>query len=415
MKFTAKKATVLTPIMLGLLVLPGCATSTVPYVPTSTTSMSTEVQGSIEDVFDEYIGVMMDNPDFATALLSMKEEGTPVRGFEEELEILDSLVVEDENFDLVQQKVQLENGLSAQDSEVLAKAYPAMLTSLVLNSESEDKEFFAVVDPSAFDLRDGIWYGVKEGAVAYVDDQGRYVDFSLTGLRGASFTSDGKNISLGDLAGKNIPGQDADNPAVRDVTEAAKKVNAWLIENSDSSEMTTAKAVNGEVLSKFNPEGKTKIKLAVGDDGDFYGITGKGSNGEEVLYDYYSFSAVIENVDLESISDKEALPEGYYTDLAAAGQTLTNAYENFEFDKRPEGNSWSPSKDQLSELAAVLNANSETKTTGEDSPYEPMVDPDTEWSVGEDGSASFMVVTLDGQDYEFSPLFTSDRYVPDSE
>lgn len=139
MKFTAKKATVLTPIMLGLLVLPGCATSTVPYVPTSTTSMSTEVQGSIEDVFDEYIGVMMDNPDFATALLSMKEEGTPVRGFEEELEILDSLVVEDENFDLVQQKVQLENGLSAQDSEVLAKAYPAMLTSLVLNSESEDK------------------------------------------------------------------------------------------------------------------------------------------------------------------------------------------------------------------------------------------------------------------------------------
>lgn len=383
------KIAMTTPLALGLMFgASGCGSEANSPVPAPDLNvMSQEVKTNIESTVANGIKWYDGKEAFSdsVSIFAMSGEEVDLGKFTEEIKTLDNFVSADSGLDEAKSKVkelskemELSTGgdfaLDDESLTVSLKTFP--LLSLTDDHQFEGAPFTVEVDPDGFENINGAWVQTKDGAVSFIDGDGRYADFAEVS-EGLAFTPDGKYFSF-----KNM-NMDEDRSALdedisvlqTEVNYAAMLVETWL------SEQGTEKGIESKNLAKKSNEIFGPAKFSVGFKialtGNLEGyqiVCTSEKTGAKVVYD--SKEGSTDATTGESKSERVTVQELYDEYLGVID--------------RPDSVIDLVEPDALKLIVEDINVNDIKK--------------DASWSVKDENGSFTVIASLDGKDYKFKDI-----------
>lgn len=182
------KKVLLAPLM-GSLVLgaTACTHKTDDNLPNA---VKKNIEQTMGEVFD-----LTESEDFMLALSDMSGDWKAIDGYSKEMSKLESLVADDENVtEFIKEAKTFMDEKDEKKIKITGKATP-FVSTFYAYSPTGVKVDRVSADPSGFEKKDNGWVPVKNGALGYMDEKGRYVAFSGT-ADNISFNDNGDKLTL---------------------------------------------------------------------------------------------------------------------------------------------------------------------------------------------------------------------------
>lgn len=367
------------PLALGLVLgTASCTTSTTE--PESTSNMPQDVKANIENSMSSMIGLYGQNEDFLEAIFTLGSTGGELKGFDEEMKLLDGFIANDKALEEVKKSAQesfAEDKNTKIDDKTLvsiSKATPLMLMAYSYNFDSP--KVAVEIDPSGFENKDGIWVQSKEGAVSFKDEGGKYLAFTSTDDY-LSFTQDGKQFTLAALSDSLEKAEKSNTDVMKTVGDAAEKSMTWFganLKSLNEEEQKDFSKVQTKVLKDFKPTGDTTLEMK-GNATDGFTIVGKSSKtGEVVTYS------------TESGQLTSSLDEAEPTLAKTTGRELFDEYVDTYYTSAEQDEEY----DTLEQVIESVNKNETLK--------------DAKWSLSEIDGQKIPVASYAGKEYKFQDV-----------
>ena len=363
------KKVLLAPLM-GSLVF-GVSACTPKNDETLPHSVKDNIEQTMNKVFD-----ITESEDFMLALSDISSNKEGVKNFDKEMKEINSLVADDQN---VSNFVNEAKGFMTDGDEesikILGKSTP-FISTFYTYSPTGVKIDSVNVDPTAFEKKDNSWFPVKNGALGYMDNKGRYVAFSGT-TDNISFTDTGDKLTLASVVDeiKYVQSQQTDTYVATE--KALTQTMEWLEKNEPgwvNKPVDLAKNQN-KILEGFKHPDGLQFKF-IGDTSEFT-LEVLNSNTKELV----RFTSA--DGSINSSIQPETRPEAESTEA----YVLYNEYVDEFLASVENGNEEYAS---LEETAKLLDDNEDN--------------PKVKWSVyGADGDKT-IVARSGGAEYKFSDI-----------
>lgn len=382
------KIALTTPLALGLVFgLTGCTSEAEDVEVMSTppasdfTLMSDDVKKNIEKTLTAGAKWQAENEDWVYKAIASahNDEAIDTLNLGKEVQGLEALFSGDEESGLIES--------SFYNSTSVVPGYPPPslfiftqlqpVVTLGLANQFTEGPFTVKVDPTGFKKMGDMWVPFKDGAIVFIDKNGRYTGFSKADST-LALTPDGKHFSLKNEWVGEKP-MDAEERLYNDLTHAVNLTENWLDTHASEKDEGPLDLSSRSAEIFKNAEFESDITATVTGNSHRYTLVGTETNtGNTGTYD-----SVSGWLDFKSATPDptEVIPMSLYNEYVEAPSRVV---ADESLDLRAPG--------VLDTIVKEINNNT--------------LQTNVKWSIVKDGKTSTVVASLDGKEYKFRDITT---------